>query len=40
MIEHSYGTLIGGAHAGIASRLDMLEAELAQAGLPDTRLHT
>lgn len=31
MIERSYGTLIGGAHAGIAGRLDALEAELEQA---------
>jgi integrase len=28
MIERSYGTLLGGAHAGIAGRLDALEAEL------------
>jgi len=28
MIERHYGTLIGGAHAGIAGRLDALEAEL------------
>jgi hypothetical protein len=28
MIERHYGTLIGGAHAGIARRLDALEAEL------------
>lgn len=27
-IERSYGTLIEGAHAGIAGRLDALEAEL------------
>jgi hypothetical protein len=26
-IERSYGTLIGGAHAGIAGRLDVLDAE-------------
>jgi integrase len=31
MIERSYGTLIGGAHAGIAGRLDALEATLEQA---------
>jgi integrase len=31
MIERHYGTLIGGAHAGIAGRLDALEAELEQA---------
>jgi integrase len=30
MIERHYGTLIGGAHAGIAGRLDALEAELEQ----------
>jgi hypothetical protein len=28
MIERAYGTLIGGAHAGIANRLDALEAQL------------
>ncbi|HWQ01251.1 MAG TPA: hypothetical protein VN449_03960 [Gaiellaceae bacterium] len=28
MIEKRYGTLIDGAHAGITSRLDALEAEL------------
>jgi hypothetical protein len=32
MIESVYGTLIGGAHAGIAGRLDALEAELETAG--------
>jgi integrase len=31
MIERHYGTLIGGAHAGIVGRLDALEAELTQA---------
>ncbi len=31
MIERHYGTLIGGAHAGIAVRLDALEAQLEQA---------
>jgi hypothetical protein len=31
MIERHYGTLIGGAHAGIAGRLNAIEAELAQA---------
>ena len=31
MIERHYGTLIGGAHAGIVGRLDTLEAELEQA---------
>jgi hypothetical protein len=31
MIERSYGTLLGGAHAGIAGRLDALEAELEEA---------
>jgi hypothetical protein len=29
-IERHYGALIGGAHAGIAGRLDALEAELEQ----------
>jgi hypothetical protein len=29
MVERHYGTLIGGAHAGIAGRLDALEAELS-----------
>jgi hypothetical protein len=28
MVERHYGTLIGGAHAGIVGRLDALEAEL------------
>ena len=31
MIERSYGTLLGGAHAGIADRLDTLEAAQEQA---------
>jgi integrase len=31
MIERHYGTLIGGAHAGIAGRLDALETALEQA---------
>ena len=31
LIERHYGTLIGGAHAGIAGRLDALEAALEQA---------
>ena len=31
MIERHYGTLLDGAHAGIAGRLDALEAELEQA---------
>jgi integrase len=35
MIERHYGTLIGGAHAGIAGRLDALEAELEQAAVED-----
>jgi integrase len=30
MVERHYGTLIGGAHAGIAGRLDALEATLEQ----------
>jgi hypothetical protein len=29
MIERDHGTLIGGAHAGIASRLDAMESMLA-----------
>jgi hypothetical protein len=31
MIERSYGTLLGGAHAGIAGRLDALEAAMQEA---------
>ena len=31
MIERHYGTLLDGAHAGIAGRLDALEAELVEA---------
>ena len=31
MIERSYGTLLGGAHAGIAGRLDAIEAALERA---------
>jgi hypothetical protein len=31
MIERHYGTLIGGAHAGIIGRLDALESELERA---------
>lgn len=31
MIERSYGTLIGGAHAGITGRLDAIEAQLERA---------
>jgi hypothetical protein len=30
MIERQYGALLDGAHAGIAGRLDALEAELEQ----------
>ena len=30
MIERHYGTLIGGAHAGIVGRLDALEAQAEQ----------
>jgi len=30
MIERSYGTLIGGAHAGIVGRLDALDAGAEQ----------
>jgi hypothetical protein len=30
MIERQYGALLDGAHAGIAGRLDALEAELGQ----------
>ena len=36
MIERHYGTLIGGAHAGIAGRLDALEAQLEQAAEAET----
>ena len=31
MIERHYGALVDGAHAGIASRLDALEAGLDEA---------
>jgi len=31
MIEKHYGTLLEGAHAGLAIRLDALEAELVRA---------
>ena len=31
MIERHYGTLIGGAHAGLVGRLDAIEALLVQA---------
>ena len=31
MIERHYGTLLDGAHAGIAGRLDAFEAELEKA---------
>ncbi len=31
MIERHYGMLLGGAHVGIAQRLDALETELAEA---------
>jgi len=31
MIEKHYGALLDGAHAGIAGRLDALEAQLEQA---------
>ena len=31
MIERHYGALLDGAHAGIAGRLDALEAELEKA---------
>jgi integrase len=37
MIERHYGTLIGGAHAGIAGRLDALEAQMEKADA-DARL--
>jgi hypothetical protein len=30
MIERHYGTLIAGAHAGIADRLERIEAQLAE----------
>jgi hypothetical protein len=38
MIERHYGTLIGGAHAGIVGRLDALEAELEQARAADAQV--
>jgi hypothetical protein len=38
MIEHHYGALIDGAHAGIVGRLDTLEAELARAASDETSL--
>jgi hypothetical protein len=31
MIERHYGTLIGGAHAGLVGRLDAIEASLEEA---------
>jgi hypothetical protein len=31
MIEHRYGALIDGAHAGIVGRLDAIEAPLEEA---------
>jgi hypothetical protein len=31
MLEKHYGTLLEGAHAGLVTRLDALEAELAGA---------
>jgi integrase len=37
MIEKHYGTLLEGAHAGIASRLAVLEAELEQAEKAEAR---
>jgi integrase len=37
MIERHYGTLIDGAHAGITSRLNALEAELEQATAADAQ---
>jgi integrase len=37
MIERHYGTLIGGAHAGIAGRLDALEAQLEQVAEEEKR---
>ena len=33
MIERHYGTLLDGAHAGIAGRLDAIEAQLEQAAV-------
>jgi integrase len=35
MIERHYGTLIGGAHAGIAGRLNAIESELEEAAEAD-----
>ena len=37
MIERHYGTLIGGAHAGIADRLERLEAQLADEAREQSR---
>ena len=37
MIERHYGTLIDGAHAGITSRLNALEAELEEATAADAQ---
>ena len=37
MTERHYGTLIGGAHAGIVGHLDALEAELEQAAEDEAR---
>ena len=37
MIERSYGTLLGGAHAAIAGRLDALEASLEQSAETEER---
>jgi len=31
MIEHHYGALIDGAHAGVVGRLDAIEAALTRA---------
>jgi hypothetical protein len=36
MIEKHYGTLLEGAHAGLVTRLDALEAELARAAKKGT----
>jgi hypothetical protein len=37
MIERHYGAWLEGAHAGIAGRLDALEAELEQAAEADVQ---
>ncbi len=36
-VDRHYGTLIGGAHAGIVGRLDALETELERAACASVR---